>query len=260
LQGVGKPLLGALQALDLRIRDNQVNFYSADKSLLKVTPTALALHHKYATGCDFLGATKDKGGYLSLKFTEASVAQVIQHLPSILKNVQRMAGDEGIWEEALVHANTQGTPLVVVDRQVRRPGNQSRLDLVAVTTDEKPMLVAIELKRGEDNRIQDVPKQLHRYLEMLDRNGDGLSADFAEAYATACGQMTALGRQGPNPKLIRAGMPVRGLLILADYPVKSKLLERARVCARALPRPMFFWMMAKRHLAVPVPEKWEALK
>jgi hypothetical protein len=162
----------------------------------------------------------------------------------------------------LVRANTQGTPLVIVDRQVRRPGDpdQSRLDLVAVTTDQAPMLVAIELKRETDPRIQEVPEQLHRYLEMLDPRGEGLAADVAEAYGTACAQMTALGRPGPDPKLLRAGMPVRGLLILADYNPKSKLLARARVCARGLPRPMLLWMMENRDLPVPVPQEWQALQ
>ena len=262
LLGIGAPLLDALRALDLRIRDNEINFYSADKSLLKVSQSALVLHYKYAAGCELAGARKSKGGYLSLPFTEQSVTEVLEHLPSILKNVREHAGVEGPWEEALVRANEHGTPLVVLDRQVRRPGDgdQRRLDLVAVTTDEAPMLVAIELKRGDDNRIQEVPEQLHKYLEMLDPDGEGLSADVADAYRIACTQLKSLGRVGPDPRTLTAGMPVRGLLVLADYNPRSTLLARARECARRLPRPMFLWTTAKRDAPVPIPQDWQPLQ
>jgi len=260
LLGVGAPLLEALKMLDLRVRDDEVSFYAADNRLLQMTVGSLTLHHKYAAGCVFTG--ERRGEYLTIPFNDLSVSQFVGHLPSIVKNGELLANSEGQWEAALVRANTAGTPVIVVDRQVRIPGDKkhSELDLVAVTSGPSPLFVAIELKRNLDNRIQDVPAQLLRYLEMLDPNGAGLSVDVAKAYRIACMQLTSLGRLAPDPKQFKAGMPVRGLLVLAEYNQASKLLARARVLARSLSRPMFFCLTDDRDAPLPPPCDWRPLQ
>ena len=72
-------------------------------------------------------------------------------------------------------------------------------------------LVMIEVKRYPDNRIQDVPPQLHEYLEIFDLARKGLAADVARSYRKVCEQLRALGLAAPDPSLVAAGMPVKGL-------------------------------------------------
>ena len=257
--GIGAPLLNALTTLDLRIRDNAVNFYAADTSVLRVADKRIRVHRKFLEGCDLAGATKKD--YVELPFDAATVERLLPQLPSIVRNAGQYAGKEGLHEDALVKANLGEGAVVMLDRQIQKPGDamQSRLDIVAVTAPPSPMLVAIELKQGLDPRIQDVPKQLHRYVEMLDPEGTGLSKEFARAYATACLQLVALRRPAPPPGLIKAGMPVRGLLVLADYNPKSELLSRARECARGLARPLFFLETVDCQRPLPPPSEWKLL-
>jgi len=261
-EGHGTRLLEGLAEFDLRIRDEAVNFYAADKSILCVEGRAgqLKLHEKFAEGCGLPGRLS--GGYRLLPLSEESVANVIAALPTIRANVRKKAGTEGAYEEDLVRANVAGEPVAVIDRQVRKPGDsgQNRLDIVAVTSGPSPMLVALELKQGLDNRIQDVPEQLHRYLIMLDPDGKGLSRDIAKSYQVACRQLRALGRKdAPDASLIRPGMPVRGLLVLANYKEKSRLLGRGREVARKLARPMFLWETNDCKDPLPGPRDWHHL-
>lgn len=255
----GAPLLDALRRFDLRIRDEALNFYSAGSSILKVTPSRLELHAKYAKGTAFDAGREN--GYVTLPFTSDGVAAFLRELEKVLLNVNKHRQPEAECEELLVQANATGTPLMIVDRQVRMPRDPegSRLDVVAVTSGPVAMLVALELKQGLDARIQEVPHQLDRYLRMLDPEGKGLRNDVARAYRVALQQLKSLGRPAPDPKLIKPGMPVRGLLVLANYNLKSELLNRARKEGRSLPRALFLLVPSRCDEPLLGPERWAPL-
>jgi len=258
MSGPAAELLPRLRDLDLRIRDNALNFYSAGNSVVQVTPSRLNLHRKFAEGCTLPGT--QRSDYASVPLNERGVNAFLGQLETILANVRKFAKPEARCEEQFVKANTTGTAIMVVDRQVRLPQDKegSRLDLVAVTAGPVPTLVATELKFGGDPRIQDVPRQVDRYVRMLDPDTTGLKRDVAKAYQVALRQRRALGWDGPDPELIQPGMPVRGLLVLADYPERSKLLGRAKLLARTLHRVQFFVSLESGQ-RLPEMDRWTPL-
>ena len=113
----------------------------------------------------------------------------------------------------------------------------------------------LELKRDLDSRIQHVPVQLARYLDMLDPDGRGLREDVAESYRQVCEQLRALGRSAPDPSLIQPGMEVIGLVALANYNPKSALLGRALEKAGKLERRIYFCFLGTNGI-VPAPSRW----
>ena len=141
----------------------------------------------------------------------------------------------------------------------RCPARGARFDIVGLTSNNAPALVAIEVKRYPDNRIQHVPGQLHEYLEILDPDRKGLRDDVAESYRTVCRQLRRLERAAPDPGRIRAGMPVRGLVIVSGHNPRSKLLRRAHRLAAKLERPIYLWEAGSGEFAVPPPARWRRM-
>ena len=125
-------------------------------------------------------------------------------------------------------------------------------------SEDEPTLVAVELKRDLDNRIQEVASQTHAYLEMLDPSGAGLREDVARSYKLVCGQLKDLGLKAPSPDLIEVGMPVVGVVALANYNPKSKLLDRALADARSLERKVHFCRIEDGDLILPPPACWSS--
>ena len=116
--------------------------------------------------------------------------------------------------------------------------------------------MAIEVKRFDDNSIQEVPRQLNEYLELLDPAQQGLRDDVARSYRTVCGQLRALGLPAPEPARIAEGMLVRGLVIVSDYKPGSDLLPRAHALAATLDRPIHLWQPPEGDFLIPRPEQW----
>lgn len=264
LHGSAGTILHACRAagLDVRIREDYLNAYDEGRSVANLSwgprrGVALRIHRKYlplAILGDVAGASDAE--YLSFAVDAALAAAFVAVLPEIRREAGGHCGDEERIEALIARANANGTQLVVLDRQVAFPGQHGRLDVAAVdTTGARPRLVAVEIKQGLDNRIQDVPEQAARYVRLLDPEGRGLRADVAAAWRTTCAQMQALGLQGPSPSLVTAGMTVVGLVVLANYNARSELLARAHAAAASLPHPVYLCEVDARGL-LPPPGEW----
>ena len=178
------------------------------------------------------------------------------HLDTMIKRACRYAGPEEDVELRLLERNDSTAAVCCFDRQIQVPGIRRRLDLIGFLVGEVPALVAIEVKRYRDPRIQDVSRQLHEYLEILDPTQEGLRDDVARSYRTVCEQLRTLGLSAPDPTRITAGMPVKGLVIVSDYNPRSRLLPRAHELAAKLERPMYLWQPTGGQFVIPGPERW----
>ena len=188
---------------------------------------------------------------------DATFAEVYAaNLDTIIRLAHQYVGPEEDVELRLLERNDSTVPVCCFDRQVQVPGIRRRLDLVGLLAGQVPALVAIEVKRYPDPRIQDVPRQLHEYLTILDPRQDGLRRDIARSYRTVCEQLRTLGLSAPDPARIVAGMPVKGLVIVSDYNPRSRLLPRAHECAANLERPIRLWQPVDEEFLIPVPDRW----
>ncbi len=263
--GTGRILLDLFrgEALDIRLRDDHFNVYEAQCSVAKVEwkrmaggTCQLSVHEAYVRGLG-LTASGRAGGYECFRVTDAFVSEYARALPDLRRTAIEWHGKEGLLESACVRDNIAGTPLLAFDRQIVLPGRKDRLDVLAVSADRlRPVMVAVELKRGLNNDIQGVARQTLKYMEMLDPTGAGLRHDVGVAYERVCDQMRALGWPAPAAGLIRPGMPVVGLAALAEYNAESKLLQRAQSDATTLARPIAFCQLDMSHLVLPDPETW----
>ena len=263
--GLGRRLLDLLveHGLDVRLRNDYFNAYQAQCSLSKVewrpraSTARLVVDRAYLEGSELL-AFADRDKRPSFDVSDEFLELYARELRRIRKTVsQQYASPEGRWEERCVRANLEGTPFLVIDRQIQNARPPLRLDLLAVSADpQAPLLLAVEFKRGLDNRIQHVPRQLARYLRMLDPTGHGLGEDVADSYHRVCTQLRSLGFAAPGPALVQPGMPVAGLVALANYNLKSKLLGRALVAAGRVDRPICFCFLTARQLEIPPEREW----
>ena len=249
--------------LDVRLRGDYLNAYRAECSVAKVgwngiqKRAVLSIHWKYLADTPELLASHGHSGYCDLPLSAEIVRTYCSSLPTILRTVEDYIGEEGRWEQRCVEANLEGTPLLVIDRQIVNGRPLIKLDILAVAPGTgDATLVAVELKRDLDNRIQEVPKQALKYVEMLDPDGLGLRADIAASYGDVCRQLRMLGFNACDPALVRPGMPVVGLVALANYNERSRLLGRAREVASRLDRPIRFCRLDRDHLTLPPESEW----
>ena len=170
-----------------------------------------------------------------------------------------MRDQKRTWSWGLLRHNDESADVCCFDRQIQVPGTRRTLDVVGLTSASAPALVAIEVKRYPDNRIQDVPGQLHEYLEILDPDRKGLREDVADSYGTVCGQLRRLGLAAPSPERIKAGMPVEGLVVVSGYNRNSQLLPRAHDLAAKLERSMYLWEAGAGEFVVPPPKRWQVM-
>ena len=63
----------------------------------------------------------------------------------------------------------------------------------------------------------------------------------------------------PDPDLVTAGMPVKGLAIVSGYKPRSRLLPRAHKLAAQLERPIHLWRPAGDDYRIPEVEGWERM-
>lgn len=251
--------------LDVRLRANAVNLYFGGRSMARIVGRdrlahGLVIHPKYVAE-DRIGefAGRPSGSYLVFDVTARFADAYASALPALMLKARDHVGHEENVELRLLQRNDGTSDVCCFDRQVQVPGTRRTVDIVGLTSKSIPILVAIEVKRYPDNRIQHVPEQLHEYLEILDPDRKGLRDDVAESYRTVCSQLRRIGRAAPDPGRITAGMPVRGLVIVSGYNPRSTLLPRARRLAAKLERPIYLWEAALGEFAIPPPGRWRRM-
>ena len=248
--------------LDVRLRDNYLNLYFRGRSLARIVgcrrgPAKLEIHHKYVVADRIGDRTGRRSGDYCAFYVDAVFAEVYAaHLDTMIKRASRYAGPEEDVELRLLKRNDRTAAVCCFDRQIQVPGARRTLDLMGFLAGEVPALVAIEVKRYRDSRIQDVPRQLHEYLEILDPTQEGIRDDVARSYQRVCEQLRTFGLPAPDSTRITAGMPVKGLVIVSDYNPRSRLLPRAHELAAKLERPMYLWQPADGEFLIPGPERW----
>lgn len=213
--------------LDVRLRTNAVNLYFGGRSMARIVgrsrvPHRLEIHPKYVVEeriGEFVGRLS--GSYLVFEVNAGFADAYAAELPALMGKARKHAGQEENVELCLLQRNDGAADVSCFDRQVQVPGTRRTVDIVGLTSNSDPALVAIEVKRYPDNRIQHVPAQLHEYLEILDPDRTGLREDVAESYRTVCSQLRRLGRAAPDPRRVTASMPVMGLVIVSDYNPRS---------------------------------------
>lgn len=262
--GVTAPILAACRAarLDVRLRERRLTAYHAGRAVVTLRwPQGVAtldVHHKYVDPDGLPGHTRaSSGDDVSVRITPELAARFPAELARLMANAGRYVHHEERCEEQLLRDNAGSGPFVALDRQVGIPGTRSFVDVVGVLDGPRPSLVLVELKRDLDNRIQEVPEQVSRYLGFFSPGGRGLREDVARSLATVAGQLTELGFPTPPPASIRPGMPVLGLVVLVRYNPRSQLLGRAQVVAGGLAHPIWLWIPEQEDkLAIPAQDQW----
>ena len=264
LQGPCRTVLRACRdaGLDVRLRDDYLNLYFRGRSLAKIIgrgprPAKLVIHHKYVVD-DRIGdhTARRSGVYCAFDLDAAFAQAYAAHLDAMIERARSYVGGEENVEVQLLEHNDSTAVVCLFDRQIQVPGIRRKLDLMGFLAGRVPALVAIEVKRYPDTRIQHVPQQLHEYLEIFDPAQDGLRADIAQSYREVCEQLHTLGLSAPDPTQIKEGMPVKGLVIVSDYNPRSRLLPRAHELAAKLERSLHLWEPAEGEFLIPVPERW----
>jgi hypothetical protein len=246
---------------DVRLRDDYLNAYAAGRSVARLAwrrGVHLEIHRKYLHDDAFPGVRRiARGDYAVFGVTPRLIAQFADQLVQIKRASEDHVRVEERSEERLLRDNAGGGPFVCVDRQVGVPGTRRYVDVVGVLGGDRPSLVLVELKRDLDNRIQEVPAQVARYLEIFSPEGRGLRADVATSLSRVASQLGQLGFPAPTPAVFEAGMPVLGLVVLVRYNPRSELLARAHVLAAGLPQPVWLWDAADdQRLRLPEQREW----
>ncbi len=251
--------------LDARLRPDAISFYSHGRSLARIEgrrrrPAKLSVHRKYLADDrigDYVGGQDRE--YRTFDVDAAFAEVYASQVHSLVERARGHVGSEETVELRLLECNDGPAPVCCFDRQVQMPGTRRTLDLMGLISGPVAALVAIEVKRYPDNRIQDVPRQLHEYLEIFDPAREGLAADVARSYRKVCRQLRDLGLAAPDPDLVTAGMPVKGLVIVSGYNPRSRLLPRAHELAAQLERPIHLWQPDGDDHRIPEAERWERM-
>ena len=250
--------------LDVRLRDDYLNAYAAGRSVARLVwrrGVQLEVHRKYVQVDAFPGVPRvARGDYDVFTVTPLLIAQFADQLVQIRRASDAHVRVEELSEERLLRDNVGAGPLVCVDRQVGVPGTRSYVDVVGVLEGDPPSLILVELKRDLDKRIQEVPAQVARYLEIFSPAACGLRADVATSFARVSSQLRLLGFAAPAPHAFVEGMPVLGLVVLVRYNPRSALLGRAHALATGLPQPVWLWIAADdQQLQVPHRVEWRRM-
>lgn len=246
--GVSAPLLDACRdaGLDVRLRDDYLTAYSVGRAVTTLrwhrSGVRFEVHRKYLSAEAFRGvARRVRGDTVVFPVTDDFAARFPVELPGLLHEAAEYVKVEELCEATFLSQNAGDGPFACVDRQVGVPGTRSYVDVVGVLDGERSALVLVELKRDLDNRIQTVPSQVARYLEIFSPGGEGLREDVARSFGVVASQLRDLGFAAPDPGAFDVGMPVLGLVVLVRYNPRSELLERAHRAAGDLAHPVWLW-------------------
>ncbi len=262
--GASAPVLEACRAagLDVRLRDDYLSAYLDGRAVTTLVwrrrEVRCVVHRKYLRDDAFQGERRIvEGDYVRFTVTPGFAAAFAAELPALLATAAAYTKVEERSEATFLRQNAGGGPFVCVDRQSGVPGTRSFVDVVGVLEGDRPALVLVELKRDLDNRIQEVPAQVDRYLEIFSPGGSGLREDVARAYGVVATQLLALGFPAPPATSFEVGMPVLGLVVLVRYNPRSALLQRAHACADALSHSIWLWVAEREDaLALPPRDRW----
>ena len=169
---------------DVRLRGREVHLYVRGNRIAALRldrkgQPLLELHPKYCanSALSLFPFRHESGSRRRFDVTKEFVSVWSAAVRLICKAAESArSGPEGALEADLILANQGGTPGEIIDRQVQLPraSTRDRLDLLGVALDPTTghdSLVAIELKRGTDTRIQHLPSQVARYVRMLAPKG-----------------------------------------------------------------------------------------
>lgn len=250
---------------DVRLRRKEAHVYVrgnriAALGLDRRRNPRLRLHSKY---CDDTGL-----GLLDCHQTEserrfAVSADFVTHWKASLASVCTAArnareGLEGAFEAEIVAANLAGTPVEIFDRQVQVPRlKRERLDMLGLTVDPatgKGAFVAIELKLGGDNRVQELPQQVQRYGNALAPRGQ-VRPDIIASYRNVVTQMRELGIPAPTPDRFQEELGMLALVVVVGK-ASAEQLRRAQRAAATVECRIGWVELHSENRRIESPEKW----
>lgn len=255
---------------DVRLHGSHIRVYARGNRVIAIRldgqrRQVCEIHHAYCQPPVALATSPSKCTARDLQFilTHEFAETWIANFPAICAQAERAKrGPEGYWEAKVIQENRSDAPVTILDRQVQIPrsGKGRRLDLLGVSVLKgDDILVAAELKQGNDTRIKDLAEQVERYVKMLSGDGGGLSPQIANSYQVVAAQMTQLGLDAPKPERLRPGMPVVGLIAIAERNQQSQLLSMARQKATTSRLRMYWTDINEAHCRLAPPEEWNTL-
>lgn len=270
VRGKFKNLVATVAAsqMDLQIRDDYVNLYHNGLSLLRLSNRTercdyrAHVHWKYLQGVDLPGGHAT-GNYCQFDASDGFVDRYLAGLPQIRQNSEAHAKPEGSAEQDIVIRNHDDlAAVVVIDRQIQVPGIRRRADLMGLTVsvDGQMSFVLIELKRGLDNRIQDLTDQMGDYHQALAGEAHALRPDIQKAYRNVVRQKQALGLLPKSIQIPDEPLAVICLLALYDYNHKSELLDRLRQTAAQGVFNQWLVILPESQFCLPPRHCWEPLR
>jgi hypothetical protein len=257
-RGIGRAFFEALKThgLDLRLRDDCVAAFEGHGVVAKISWRArtqnarLEISNAYWTG----GESK----VIGMIATKDVLDRYLSALPQIRERVNdRHKSPEGRWESDIIRTNRESTPYVVLDRQISSGGRNKKLDVLAVSRDERrPGMIAVEIRRDVDNTLPETPARLLKHLVHLDPSREGLRWEIAASYSKACEQLAELGLPGPEASRISEHMEVEGLIALPRFHPASPYLDRALREAAKLDRKIWFCKIDDENPRIPPHKEW----
>lgn len=257
-RGIGHAFFDALKAqgLDLRLREDAIIGIEGASTVVKmiwkpnIENVRLEISNAYWTG----GESK----VVAMVATKEVLDRYLAALPEIRERVHdRHKSPEGRWESDIVRTNRATTPYVVLDRHVSAGGRAKKLDVLAVSREERrPGMIGVEIRRDVDNTLPETPERLLKHLLRLDPERGGLRWELAAAYSKACEQLAELELPGPEPGSIAENMRVEGLIAMPKHMHPSPYLDRAMKAAAALARTIWFCRVEDENPRIPPQKEW----
>ena len=215
--GVSAPVLEACRVagLDVRLRDDYLTAYSAGRAIATLSwrrgVVQFQVHRKYLSRDAFRNIKRiESRDKVIFSVTAPFAALFPTELPGLIQSASEYMKVEEQSEATFLAQNAGDGPLVCVDRQVGVPGTRSYVDVVGVLGGERSALVLVELKRDLDNRIQEVPAQVERYMEIFSPGGGGLREDVARSFGVVASQLLESGLSRPDSCVVPRGNACAG--------------------------------------------------
>ena len=254
--------------LDVQIREDYVNFYHQGCSVLKLTRHSrlstyrAEIHVKYVAGLNLPDRQNCGGNYAVFSVADAFIEAYVHGIADILANAGHYVSPESTVEKSLIRASFDASsPVVFIDRQVQVHGTRKRIDMVGVTQplQGEPRFILAELKEGLDASIQRVIGQITGYYHVL-VNEDGTLKDCVHhAYQEVVSQKIQLGLLPSCVAFPEAKACVECVVILCNYPQRSRLLDRLRQEAEHSTIRTRLVLLDEDCFALPPQDQWERL-
>ena len=252
--------------LDVQIRENCIDVYALGRSVLNLKQMAqfgaygCKIHSKFLTGLEWMASLNIRSdGYCYFGVDSANLAMFIRSIDRIVGNAEATAEPEASAEQGLIQESHQpGSPLIFIDRQVQLHGVRKRLDLIGMCVQSEAKIVLTELKCGLNNDIQHVMDQIGPYYRLIAEDGR-LREDVFASYEDVVRQKQRLGLLSPQVRMPEERPRVECLVVLYDYNIRSRLLDRLRQAAELSNLPASFVSLPKEHYVIPPISDWTPL-